>query len=149
MKIKYKILIGLVYTIIVGFIVSTIQHRLTMEELKSQYEEEYCEVVNEYTGGVDGDQWNELFAVLVEIEEERNELQEIIDSGLDEYYEEYFEKDGGSDADAWISLFYNLTDPINWLFTFIIATFIATFYLAFYSAKLWIQRYFKGEIDDR
>lgn len=145
---KYYILAGIVYTVFIGFVVSTIQHRVTQEELQTQYEEEYCEVVYEYTGEVDGDQWNELFAIAVENEEERNELQEIIDNGLDEYYEEHFEKDGGSDADAYISLFYNLSDPINWLFTLMIATFIAMFYLAFYSCKLAIERHFKGTNKD-
>lgn len=148
---RSKVLLGLgliIYTTIVSFLTSTVQHRYTIEEMKSVYEDEYCEVVNEYTGEVNGKQWNELFAVLDEIEEERDELQELIDQGLDEYYEQHFEGSNSSDADAYISLFYNLADPINWLFTFIIATFIATFYLAFYSAKLWIQRYFKGDIDD-
>jgi len=144
MKIKYKILIGLVYTIVIGFIVSTVQHRLTQEEMKSIYEEEYCEVIYEYTGEVDSEEWEELTLLAMELMQERDELQEEIDNGLDELLKE----DGSSDADAYISLFYNLADPINWLFTFIIATFIATFYLAFYSAKLWIQRYFKGEIDE-
>ena len=120
---KYYILAGVVYTVFIGFIASTIQHRVTMEELKPWYEEEYCEVVYEYTGEVDGDQWNELFALAIEAQEERDELQEQIDEGLDELLKE----DGGSDADAYISLFYNLSDPINWLFTLLIATFIASF----------------------
>ena len=141
---KYYILAGVVYTVFIGFIASTIQHRVTMEELKSQYEEEYCEVVYEYTGEVDGDQWNELFAIAIEAQEERDELQEQIDEGLDELLKE----DGGSDADAYISLFYNLSDPINWLFTLLIATFIASFYLVFYSCKLAIERHFKGTNKD-
>jgi len=147
MKIRYFILFLLAHTLFVGFVTSTVQHRITMEELKSQYEEEYCEVVYEYTGEVDGDQWNELFAIAVENAEERDELQEIIDEGLDNYYEEYFVKDGASDADAYISLFYNLSDPINWLFTSIIATLVAGFYLAFYSCKLAIERHFRIDKD--
>ena len=141
---KYYILAGVVYTLFIGFIASTIQHRVTMEELRPQYEEQYCEVVYEYTGEVDGDEWNELFAIAIEAQEERDELQEQIDEGIDELLKE----DGGSDADAYISLFYNLSDPINWLFTLLIATFIASFYLAFYSCKLAIERHFKGNSKD-
>ena len=143
---KYYILAGVLYTLFIGFTASAIQGRLTMEELRPQYEEEYCEVVNEYTGEVGGDEWNELFAIAIENEEERDELQEIIDEGIDKLYEEEFgESRNQSDADAYISLFYNLSDPINWIFTLIIATFIAGFYLAFYSCKLWIERYFKED----
>lgn len=143
---KYYILAGVLYTLFIGFTASAIQGRLTMEELRPQYEEEYCEVVNEYTGEVGGDEWNELFAIAIENEEERDELQEIIDEGIDKLYEEEFgESRNQSDADAYISLFYNLSDPINWIFTLIIATLIAGFYLAFYSCKLWIERYFKED----
>ena len=74
MKTRYYILAGILYTIFIGFTASTIQHRITQEELKSVYEEEYCEVVYEYTGEVYGDEWNELFAIAVENEEERDEL---------------------------------------------------------------------------
>lgn len=146
---KYYILAGVVYTVFIGFTASAIQGRLTMEELRPQYEEEYCEVVYEYTGEVGGDEWNELFAIAVENEEERDELQEIIDKGIDKLYEEEFgESRNQSEADAYINLFYNLSDPINWLFTLLIATFIASFYLVFYSCKLAIERHFKGTNKD-
>jgi len=80
------------------------------------------------------------------MQEERDELQEIVDEGIDKYYEEEFgESRNQSDADAYISLFMNLTDPINWVFTLIIATFIAGFYLAFYSCKLAIERHFRSD----
>ena len=147
MKTRYYILAGVLYTLFIGFTASAIQHRLSMEELKPQYEEEYCEVVYEYTGEVGGDEWNELFAIAIENEEERDELQEIIDEGIDKLYEEEFgESRKQSEADAYISLFLMLSDPINWIFTLMIATFIAGFYLAFYSCKLAIERYFR--IDD-
>ena len=117
MKTRYYILAGILYTIFIGFTASTIQHRITQEELKSVYEEEYCEVVYEYTGEVYGDEWNELFAIAVENEEERDELQAIIDEGIDKYYEEEFgESRNQSDANAYIDLFLMLTDPINWIF---------------------------------
>ena len=146
MKTRYYILAGVLYTLFIGFTASAIQTRLTMEELRPVYEEEYCEVVYEYTGEVDGDEWNELFAIVEEIEEERNEYQQIVEEGIDKYYEEEFgESRNQSDADAYINLFMNLTDPINWIFTLIIATFIAGFYLAFYSCKLAIERYFKED----
>ena len=146
MKTRYYILAGILYTIFIGFTASTIQHRITQEELKSVYEEEYCEVVYEYTGEVGGDEWNELFPIAIEHEEERDELQEIIDEGIDQLYEEeYGESRNQSDADAYISLFFMLSDPINWIFTLIIATFIAGFYLAFYSCKLAIERHFRKE----
>ena len=146
MKTRYYILAGILYTIFIGFTASTIQHRITQEELKSVYEEEYCEVVYEYTGEVYGDEWNELFAIAVENEEERNELQAIIDEGIDKYYEEEFgESRNQSDANAYIDLFLMLTDPINWIFTLMIATFIGGFYLAFYSCKLAIERHFRKE----
>ena len=146
MKTRYYILAGVLYTLFIGFTASAIQTRLTMEELRPVYEEEYCEVVYEYTGEVDGDEWNELFAIVEEIEEERNEYQEIVEEGIDKYYEEEFgESRNQSDADAYINLFMNLTDPINWIFTLIIATFIAGFYLAFYSCKLAIERHFRGD----
>ena len=146
MKTRYYILAGVLYTLFIGFTASAIQGRLTMEELRPQYEEEYCEVVYEYTGEVGGDEWNELFAIAVENEEERDELQEIIDEGIDKLYEEEFgESRNQSEADAYINLFFMLSDPINWIFTLIIATFIAGFYLAFYSCKLAIERYFRKE----
>jgi hypothetical protein len=141
---KYYILAGIVYTSIVIFLTTTIHYRFVQEEIKAHYQEEYCEVVNTYTGEVGGEEWEELFLVMEEIAEERDELQEQIDEGLDELLKE----DGGSDADAYISLFYNLSDPINWLFTFLIATFIASFYLVFYSCKLAIERHFKGNNKD-
>ena len=143
---KYYILAGVLYTLFIGFTASAIQGRLTMEELRPQYEEEYCEVVNEYTGEVGGEEWEELIVIAEETQEERDELQQIIDEGIDKLYEEEFgESRNQSDADAYISLFYNLSDPINWIFTLIIATLIAGFYLAFYSCKLWIERYFKED----
>jgi hypothetical protein len=146
MKTRYYILAGILYTIFIGFTASTIQHRVTQEELKSVYEEEYCEVVYEYTGEVYGDEWNELFAIAVENEEERDELQAIIDEGIDKYYEEEFgESRNQSDANAYIDLFLMLTDPINWIFTLMIATFIGGFYLTFYSCKLAIERHFRKE----
>ena len=146
MKTRYYILAGVLYTLFIGFTASAIQGRLTMEELRPQYEEEYCEVVYEYTGEVGGDEWNELFTIAVENEEERDELQEIIDEGIDKLYEEEFgESRNQSEADAYINLFFMLSDPINWIFTLIIATFIAGFYLAFYSCKLAIERYFRKE----
>ncbi len=144
MRTRYFILAMIAYTLFVGFTVSAVQNRITQEELRSQYEEEYCEVVYEYTGAVGGDEWNELFELTLEKEEEREELQEIIDEGIDKYYEEEFgESRNQSDANAYIDLFLMLTDPINWLFTFLIASFVAGFYLAFYSCKLAIERYFK------
>jgi len=53
-----------------------------------------------------------------------------------------------SDAAVYVNMFMMLADPINWLFTFLIASFIAGFYLAFYSCKLAIERYFKGNNTD-
>jgi len=148
MKIRYFILAMIAYTLFVGFTVSAVQNRITQEELKLQYEEEYCEVVYQYTGAVGGDEWNELFELTLEKEEERMTLQEIIDEGLDKIYEEeYGEARNQSDANAYIDLFLMLTDPINWLFTFLIASFIAGFYLVFYSCKLAIERYFKIDKD--
>lgn len=144
MRTRYFILAIIAYTLFVGFTVSTVQNRITQEKLRPLYEEEYCEVVYEYTGEVGGDEWNELFAIAVENAEERDELQEIIDEGIDKYYEEEFgESSNQSDANAYIDLFLMLADPINWLFTFFIASFIAGFYLVFYSCKLAIERHFK------
>ena len=144
---KRSILLGVLaiaYTSIVVFLTTTIHYRFVQEEVRALYQEQYCEVVHEYTGEVGGEDWEELMIILEETSAERDLLQQQIDQGIDELLKE----DGGSDADAYINLFYNLSDPINWLFTFIIATFVAGFYLAFYSAKLWIQRHFKGKIDD-
>lgn len=144
---KRSILLGVLaiaYTSIVVFLTTTIHYRFVQEEVRALYQEQYCEVVHEYTGEVGGEDWEELMIILEETSAERDLLQQEIDQGIDELLKE----DGGSDADAYINLFYNLSDPINWLFTFIIATFVAGFYLAFYSAKLWIQRHFKGKIDD-
>ena len=144
---KRKLILGLLaiaYTGIVIFLTTTIHYRFVQEDIKALYQEEYCEVVHTYTGAVGGEDWEELMLILEETSAERDALQEELDAGIDALLKE----DGGSDADAYINLFYNLADPINWLFTFIIATFIALFYLAFYSAKLWIQRHFRGKIDD-
>ena len=144
---KRKLTLGLLaiaYTGIVIFLTTTIHYRLVQEDIKAYYQEEYCEVVYKYTGDVGGEDWEELMALAIEMQEERDALQEQIDEGLDKLLKE----DGGSDADAYISLFYNLADPINWIFTFVIASFVALFYLAFYSAKLWMQRHFRGKIDD-
>jgi hypothetical protein len=144
---KRTLLLGLLaiaYTSVVIFLTTTIHYRFVQEEVKALYQEQYCEVVHTYTGEVGGEDWEDLMLILEETSAERDALQEELDAGIDKLLRE----DGGSDADAYISLFYNLADPINWLFTFIIATFIALFYLAFYSAKLWIQRHFKGKIDD-
>jgi len=144
---KRTLLLGLLaiaYTSVVIFLTTTIHYRFVQEEVKALYQEQYCEVVHTYTGEVGGEDWEDLMLILEETSAERDALQEELDAGIDKLLRE----DGGSDADAYINLFYNLADPINWLFTFIIATFIALFYLAFYSAKLWIQRHFKGKIDD-
>ena len=144
---KRTLLLGtlaIAYTSVVIFLTTTIHYRFVQEDIKALYQEQYCEVVHEYTGAVGGEDWEELMQILEETTLERDALQEELDAGIDELLRE----DGGSDADAYINLFYNLSDPIKWLFTFIIATFIALFYLAFYSAKLWIQRHFKGKIDD-
>ena len=149
MKTKYFILAMISYTLFVGVTVSAVQNRITQERLRPIYEEEYCEVVvvHEYTGKVGGEEWNELFAVAVENAEERDELQEIIDEGIDKYYQEELGESASSDADAYINLFLMLADPINWLFTFLIASFIAGFYLVFYSCKLAIERHFKINSD--
>ena len=144
---KRTLLLGILaiaYTSIVIFLTTTIHYRFVQEDIKALYQEQYCETVHTYTGEVGGEDWEELMQILEETTLERDALQEELDAGIDKLLQE----DGGSDADAYINLFYNLADPINWLFTFIIATFIALFYLAFYSAKLWIQRHFKGKIDD-
>ena len=144
---KRKLILGLLaiaYTSVVIFLTSTVHYRLVQEEIKAYYQTEYCEVVHTYTGDVGGEDWEDLIALATEMQEERDALQQELDEGIDKLLAE----DGGSDADAYINLFYNLADPINWVFTFVIATFIALFYLAFYSAKLWIQRHFKGKIDD-
>ena len=48
MKTRYYVLAGVLYTLFIGYTASAIQYRLSMEEIKERYQEEYCEVVYEY-----------------------------------------------------------------------------------------------------
>lgn len=143
---RYYILAGLVvYTMFVGFITSTIQHRVTMEEVKDECFIDGCTKVYEFTGEVGGDEWEELIIIAEENQAEAEMWKADAEAKWESDENPYYNATSSSDADAYISLFYNLSDPINWLFTFLIASFVAGFYLAFYSCKLAIERHFKGK----
>jgi len=143
---RYYILAGLVvYTVFVGFITSTIQHRVTMEEVKDECFIDGCTKVYEFTGEVGGDEWEELIIIAEENQAEAEMWKADAEAKWQSDENPYYNANSSSDADAYISLFYNLSDPINWLFTFLIASFVAGFYLAFYSCKLAIERHFKGK----
>ena len=143
---RYYILAGLVvYTVFVGFITSTIQHRVTMEEVKDECFIDGCTKVYEFTGEVGGGEWEELIIIAEENQAEAEMWKADAEAKWQSDENPYYNANSSSDADAYISLFYNLSDPINWLFTFLIASFVAGFYLAFYSCKLAIERHFKGK----
>ena len=145
MKTRYYILAGLVYTLVVGFVVQTVTYRVASENIKQECYMDGCEVVREYTGEVGGEEWEELIIIA----EEAEELAEIYKAEADAKWESdenpYYNTGSDTDADAYVNLFLMLADPINWLFTFIVASFIAGFYLTFYSCKLWIERYFDAK----
>ena len=145
MKTRYYILAGIVYTLFVGFIVNTVTYRVTYEEVKESCLIDGCTNVYEYTGEVGGEEWEELIVIAEEAQEEAEMWKEDAEAKWESDENPYYNVGSESDADAYISLFYNLADPINWLFTFLIASFIAGFYLAFYSCKLAIERYFRGD----
>ena len=145
---RYYILAGLVvYTVFVGFITSTIQHRVTMEEVKDECFIDGCTKVYEFTGEVGGEEWEELIVIAEEAEEEAEIWKADAEAKWESEENPYYKAGSESDADAYINLFFMLSDPINWIFTLIIATFIAGFYLAFYSCKLAIEKYFRNNDD--
>ena len=144
MKTRYYILAGIVYTLLIGFTASSIQQRVTSEAIKDQCFIDGCTKVYEFTGEVGGEEWEELIVMAEEAEAEAEMWKADAEAKWESDENPYFNVGSESDADAYINLFYNLSDPINWLFTFLIASFVAGFYLAFYSCKLWIERYFKG-----
>ena len=145
MKNRYLALSLVAYTLVVGFIVNSVTHRVTYEEVKEECFVDGYTNVYEYTGEVGGEEWEELITIAEEYQEEAEMWKADADAKWESDENPYYNVDSDSDADAYISLFYNLADPINWLFTFIIATFVAAFYLVFYSCKLWIERYFKDD----
>ena len=149
MKTRYYILAGIVYTLFVGFIVNTVTYRVTYEEVKESCLIDGCTNVYEYTGEVGGEEWEELIIIAEEYQEEAEMWEASADakweSDENPYYNTASEQ---SDAAVYVNMFMMLADPINWLFTFLIASFIAGFYLAFYSCKLAIERYFKGNNTD-
>jgi uncharacterized membrane protein YraQ (UPF0718 family) len=144
MKTRYYILAGIVYTLVVGFIVNTVTYRVTYEEVKESCLIDGCTNVYEYTGEVGGEEWEELIVIAEEAQEEAEMWKEDAEAKWESEENPYYKAGSESDADAYINLFFMLSDPINWIFTLIIATFIAGFYLAFYSCKLAIERHFKG-----
>jgi hypothetical protein len=148
MKTRYYILAGIVYTLFVGFTASSIQQRVTIETIKDQCFIDGCTKVYEYTGEVGGEEWEELIVIAEEANEEAEMWKADAEAKWESDENPYYNSGSDSDADAYINLFFMLSDPINWIFTLIIATFIAGFYLAFYSCKLAIERYFKGNNTD-
>ena len=147
MKNRYYILAGIVYTLFVGFTASSIQQRVTIETIKDQCFIDGCTKVYEYTGEVGGEEWEELIVIAEEAQEEAEMWKEDAEAKLESEENPYYKAGSESDADAYINLFFMLSDPINWIFTLIIATFIAGFYLAFYSCKLAIEKYFRNNDD--
>ena len=145
MKTRYYILAGIVYTLFVGFIVNAVTYRVTYEEVKESCLIDGCINVYEYTGEVGGEEWEELITITEEYQEEAEMWKADAEAKWQSDENPYYNANSSSDADAYISLFYNLSDPINWFFTFLIASFVAGFYLAFYSCKLAIERHFKGK----
>jgi hypothetical protein len=144
MKARYYILAFVVYTLFVGFVVETVTLNITTDRLIEQCQIDGCTKVYEFTGEVGGEEWEELIVMAEEAEAEAEMWKADAEAKWESDENPYFNVGSESDADAYINLFYNLSDPINWLFTFLIASFVAGFYLAFYSCKLWIERYFKG-----
>ncbi len=148
MKTRYYILAGVLYTLLIGFTASAIQGRITAEKIKDQCFVDGCTKVYEYTGEVGGEEWEELIVIAEEAQEEAEMWKADAEAKWESDENPYYNSGSDSDADAYINLFFMLSDPINWIFTLIIATFIAGFYLAFYSCKLAIERYFKGNNTD-
>ena len=146
MKNRYLALGLIAYTLFVGFIVNTVTYRVTYEEVKESCLIDGCTNVYEYTGEVGGEEWEELIIIAEEYQEEAEMWEASADakweSDENPYYNTASEQ---SDAAVYVNMFMMLADPINWLFTFLIASFIAGFYLAFYSCKLWIERYFRED----
>ena len=146
MKNRYLALGLIAYTLVVGFIVNTVTYRVTYEEVKESCLIDGCINVYEYTGEVGGEEWEELITIAEEHQEEAEMWGASADakweSDENPYYNTASEQ---SDAAVYVNMFMMLADPINWLFTFLIASFIAGFYLAFYSCKLAIERYFRGD----
>ena len=145
MKTRYYILAGIVYTLLIGFTASSIQQRITSEVIKDQCFIDGCTKVYEFTGEVGGEEWEELIVIAEEYQEEAEMWKEDAEAKWESEENPYYKAGSDSDADAYINLFMMLADPINWLFTFIISSFIAGFYLTFYSGKLWIERYFRRD----
>ena len=145
MKNRYYILAGIVYTLVVGFVVETVTSHMTTDRLIEQCEIDGCEVVREYTGEVGGEEWEELIVLAEEAQEEAEMWKADAEARWESDENPYYNTGSDTDADAYVNLFLMLADPINWLFTFIVASFIAGFYLAFYSGKLWIERYFRSD----
>ena len=141
---KYYILAGIVYTLVVGFVVETVTYRVASENIKQECIKDGCTKVYEFTGEVSGEEWEELIVIAEEYQEEAEMWKEDAEAKWESEENPYYKAGSESDADAYINLIMMLADPINWLFTFIVASFIAGFYLTFYSGKLWIERYFKN-----
>ena len=147
MKTRYYILAGIVYTLLIGFTASSIQQRITSEVIKDQCFIDGCTKVYEFTGEVGGEEWEELIVIAEEYQEEAEMWKADAEAKWESEENPYYNVGSDSDADAYINLFFMLSDPINWIFTLIIATFIGGFYLAFYSCKLAIERHFRKEDD--
>ena len=147
LKNRYLALGLVAYTLVVGFVVETVTYRVASESIKQECEMVGCEVIREYTGEVGGEEWEELIVIAEEAEEEAEIWKADADAKWESDENPYYNTGSDTDADAYVNLFLMLADPINWLFTFIVASFIAGFYLAFYSGKLWIERYFRTNDD--
>jgi hypothetical protein len=147
LKNRYLALGLVAYTLVVGFVVETVSSHMTTDRLIEQCEIDGCTKVYEYTGEVGGEEWEELIVIAEEAQEEAEMWKEDAEAKWESDENPYYNTGSDTDADAYVNLFLMLADPINWLFTFIVSSFIAGFYLAFYSAKLWIERYFRTNDD--
>ena len=123
----------------------TVTYRVASENIKQECFIDGCTTVYEYTGEVGGEEWEELIVIAEEAQEEAEMWKADAEAKWESDENPYYNSGSDSDADAYINLFFMLSDPINWIFTLIIATFIAGFYLAFYSCKLAIEKYFRSD----
>jgi|TARA_R100001082_G_C4333796_1_gene146901 hypothetical protein len=152
---RYKIILGIlgliIYTTSFNILDDYYDEKSWIDE-NEKCKEEYTIVWTLPTRS-DSIQWEETIEDIVldmENQQERSDSLEEqlwkIEDGISDSIRKEIEKDyEKSDVDKLIDLFWVVFYLPNLIFIGIFGTVYAIFYLLFYSAKLWLERYFKGE----
>jgi|TARA_R110001583_G_C5638591_1_gene407685 hypothetical protein len=145
MKQQYRILLGIAYSVLIMF---------TFNILDDYYDEkswitEQAECKEEYTiywevsPDVDEDWLDDIVEEFEFNQTQIDSLTDVIDNREDELRAEINTEYDKSDIDKLIDMFWVIFYLPNLIYIGLFGAIYTAFYLLFYSAKLWLTRYFK------